>query len=119
MPKRTRGQVAWPVCPPVVLLLVMLGCSAAARAQDTDEPDKNAFTFYVGKMSSEEGWEDILINPVAGGYTGAYLAVAALSREYAHFREGRVALAAEAQVAYNFSDRQDYWEYNAIPVMLR
>jgi hypothetical protein len=114
MPKRTRGQPFWPVCLPAVLLLVMLGFSAAARA----EPGPHAFTLYAGKMSAEEGWEDVLINPVASDYADSWLFVAALSTEYLHYREGRVAIGAEAQVGYNSGD-QDYWEYNLVPVMPR
>ena len=69
-------------------------------------------------MSAEEGWEDVLINPIASSYAESYLVVAALSTEFLHYYDGRLSLGGEAQVAYNFGD-QDYWEYNLVPIMPR
>lgn len=77
-----------------------------------------AATFYAARISSEVGWEDILLDPLGAKYVDAFLAVAAVSREYAAFRDGALALEAEGQVAWNFGD-QEHWEFNLVPVVAR
>jgi hypothetical protein len=79
---------------------------------------KWAATLYAARISSEEGWEDVFINPVGADYVDAYLAVAGVSRGYAHYKGGALQLEAEGQVAYAFGDQQ-YWEFNVVPVVLR
>lgn len=77
-----------------------------------------AATFYGARVSSEVGWEDILLDPVGARYVDAFLVVAALSRQYAGYRDGALALEAEGQVAWNFGDQQ-HWEINLVPVVAR
>ena len=77
-----------------------------------------AATLYGARMSSETGWEDILIDPVRASYVDVFMVTAALAREYAEYRDGALTLEAEAQVARYFGD-QDHWEFNAVPIAVR
>jgi hypothetical protein len=110
----------------VTIPLALLGPGGASKAAEHDaaatvatvaEPALAA-TFYVARMSGEDGWEDVLINPAFSEYVGAYLVAGALSRSYARYRGGALQLEAEGQIAYNFGV-QDHWEFNAVPVMAR
>jgi hypothetical protein len=89
-----------------------------ARTEIAQPARELATTFYVAEISSESGWEDVVANPVGAKYIGAYLAVAALSKTYAHRFDGQLGIEWEGQVAYNFGD-QDYWEFNFVPVVAR
>lgn len=97
-----------------LLTLSLLGCATAAAATNGEL----ATTFYVAQISSESGWEDVALNPVGAKYVGAYLAVGALSKTYAHRFDGRLAIEWEGQVAYNFGE-QEYWEFNFVPALGR
>ena len=96
------------------LLALVLICSTQAPAESRDW----AATLYGARISSAVGWEDMLLNPVGAKYVDAFLVAAALSRQYASYRDGALALEAEGQVAYNFGD-QDHWEINLVPVVVR
>jgi hypothetical protein len=73
---------------------------------------------YGARISSEPAWEDILLNPLGAKFLDSFLVAGALSRPYAHFRDGALALEGEAQVAYNFGE-QDHWEFNVVPIVVR
>ena len=94
--------------------LVALMCSPNAEGK----PGDFATTFYVADVSGESGWEDVAVNPAFAKYVPDYLAVAALSREYAQRFSGRLDLEWEGQVGYAFGG-QTYWQFNAIPVLGR
>jgi hypothetical protein len=94
--------------------LVALMCSQNADAKTGDF----ATTFYVADISSECCWENVAINPALAKYVPDYLAVAALSREYAQRFNGRLDIEWEGQVGYAFGG-QTYWQFNAIPVLGR
>jgi hypothetical protein len=95
----------------VLALLVWAGDATA---------ESNPWTaiFYGARISSEPAWEDILLNPVGAKFVDSFLVAGALSRPYAHFREGALALEGEGQVAYNFGE-QDHWEFNVVPIIVR
>ena len=95
-------------------LALVLSADAAVA-----EDGELATTFYVAKFSGEAGWEDVMVNPAFSKYVDAYLAVAALSKEYAQPFGGRVALEWEGQVGYAWGDHQTYWEFNVVPVLGR
>jgi hypothetical protein len=95
-------------------VLALLVHGEAAPATFT-EP---AATFYVAKMSSAPGWEDVMFDPIGSGYVGTYLAAGALSAKYAELRKGAWRIEAEGQVVRYFGD-QDHWELNAVPVIAR
>lgn len=75
-------------------------------------------TLYGARMSSETGWEDILLDPFEAQYVDVFLIAAAMSRPYAHFKSGALTLEAEGQVARYFGD-QDHWEFNVVPLVTR
>lgn len=77
-----------------------------------------AATLYAAQVSSEPGWEDVLVNPIDAEYVSSFLAVAGVSRGYAHYNAGALQIEAEGQIAYSFGDQQ-YWEFNVVPVVLR
>jgi hypothetical protein len=97
-----------------MLPLVAFAPVQAAPGDDS----KLAATFYVAQTSTEEGWEDVFINPVGADYANDFLAVASVSRRLARYREGALQFEMEGQVAYHFG-RQENWEFNAIPAMVR
>jgi len=96
------------------LVLVLVGSTTLAAP---DSPGWAA-TLYGARVSSETGWEDILLNPLEAQYVDAFLVAGALSRPYAAFREGALQLEAEGQAVYNFGD-QHHWEFNIVPVVMR
>ena len=96
------------------MALALLACAEATVAEDGEL----ATTFYVAKLSGEAGWEDVMVNPAFCKYVDAYLAVAALSKEYAQVFSGRLAVEWEGQVGYAFG-HQTYWEFNVVPVLGR
>ena len=98
----------------LLLTLVLFLPAHAALAEDGEF----ATTFYVAKFSGEAGWEDVMVNPAFSKYVDAYLAVAALSREYAQRFNGRLAIEWEGQVGYAWGD-QTYWEFNVVPLLGR
>lgn len=75
-------------------------------------------TVYGGRISTQPGWEDIIIDAPGTRFVDAYLVTGALSREYAQAREGALAFEWEGQVVYHFGD-QSHWEFNAVPVVAR
>lgn len=97
-------------------LLLLFFVPHAVVASDLD--GKWAATLYAARISSEEGWEDVFIDPVGADYVDAFLAVAAVSREYARYSGGALQLEAEAQIAYDWGDQQ-YWEFNVVPAIAR
>lgn len=102
----------------LLLLLPQHDRAAAAEPAGDDSGTDWAATLYGARMSSEVGWEDILINPPDARYVDVYLVAGALSRSYAEYREGALELEAEGQVARYFGD-QDHWEFNVMPIVAR
>lgn len=100
------------------LATVLLWFCMSVSADQSGGESSWTSTLYGARMSSETGWEDILLNPVAAQYEDVFLAVAALSRPYARYRDGALTLEAEGQVARYFGD-QDHWEFNVVPIALR
>jgi hypothetical protein len=100
----------------VPILLVFSFVTHDVVASDLDR--RWAATLYAARISSEPGWEDVLVDPIGANYVDSFLAVAGLSREYAHYSGGALQVEAEGQIAYAFGD-QRYWEFNAVPVVLR
>jgi hypothetical protein len=101
----------------VLLTLLAPVVFSQAHAAPLENPELAA-TFYVARTSTEEGWEDVFIDPIGAEYTDEYLAVAGLSRGYARFYGDALHLEAEGQVVYHFGD-QSFWEFNAVPVVAR
>lgn len=99
-------------------MVLQFAWSASARAEAPDPERAWTATVYGARMSSETGWEDILIDPVEAQYLDVFLLAGALSRPYASLREGALTLEAEGQVVRYFGD-QDHWELNAVPLTLR
>lgn len=97
---------------------LMLCASLAMTPTAEASPKPWAATVYGARISSEVGWEDILLNPIGAEYVDAFLVAGALARQYGSFKEGALALEAEGQIVYNFGD-QHHWEFNAVPVVLR
>lgn len=97
---------------PVMAILLASVTRAAAESREW------ATTVYGARISSETGWEDILLNPFGSEYVDAFLVAGALARSYASYRDGDLVLEAEGQVAWNFGD-QHHWEFNLAPVMAR
>jgi hypothetical protein len=100
----------------ILLVLLILFAFRPVHAAAVD--DKVAASLYAARVSSEEGWEDVFIDPLLAEYVDAYLLAAALSRDYASFRDDAVRLETEVQTVYYFG-RQEYWEFNAVPLMVR
>ena len=82
--------------------------AAVCHAQET----VRAATFYAGRISSANAWHDIITSPGQTEFVDAYVAVAALSREFARQLEGDLTWEVEGQVGYNFGD-QSHGEFNA------
>jgi len=75
-------------------------------------------SLYAARISSEVGWEDILLDPIGARYVDAFLVAGALSRRYARLKDGALLLEAEGQVVYNFGE-QHHWEFNVVPIVAR
>jgi hypothetical protein len=75
-------------------------------------------TVYGARISTQPGWEDIIIDAPGTEFVDSYLVTAALSRQYAERKGGALAIEAEGQVVYHFHD-QSLWEFNALPIVLR
>lgn len=107
------GTAAWRTI--ITLLPLTLLSHVETASAGIDSP---VMTFYVAQVSGEPAWEEVFINPMFSDYVDSYVAVAALSGTYARYRDNRLHLEAEGQIAYNFGG-QDHWEFNAVPVMGR
>lgn len=110
-----------PNVPARIALLAVLAVLPLCGPVLADSPVNDARwtgTLYGARMSSETGWEDILLDPISAEYKDVFLAAAALSRPYAGYRDGALSLEAEGQVARYFGD-QDHWEFNVVPITLR
>ena len=75
-------------------------------------------TVYGARISTQPGWEDIITDAPGTEFVDSYLATVAVSRQYAAYKGGALALEAEGQVVYHFHD-QTLWEFNAVPIVLR
>ena len=93
---------------------LVLSLPACARADVGDWYT----TVYGARISTQPGWEDIIIDAPGTEFTDSYLVTAALSRQYAERKEGALTIEAEGQVVYHFHD-QSLWEFNAVPIVLR
>ena len=93
------------------LILLMPACAVA------DVGDWYT-TVYGARISTQPGWEDIIIDAPGTEFVDSYLVAAALSRQYAERKQGALAIEAEGQVVYHFHD-QSLWEFNALPIVLR
>ena len=98
--------------------LLLLACVEATAGAAEIGDDAWRATIYTARISSETGWEDILLNPIGAEFVDAFLVAAALSRPYAQYKDGALSLEAEGQVVYNFGD-QHHWEFNAVPIVAR
>jgi len=75
-------------------------------------------TVYGARISTQPGWEDIIIDAPGTEFVDSYLAAVAISRQYTERKEGALALEAEGQIVYHFHD-QSLWEFNVVPIILR
>jgi len=75
-------------------------------------------TLYGARISTQPGWEDIIIDAPNTEFVDSYLMTVAVSRQYAERKGGALAIEAEGQVVKHFHD-QTHWEFNALPVVLR
>jgi hypothetical protein len=103
---------------PGFVIAATLASTLAVPATASDITSPNTFTFYTGRISSEETWEDVLLKPYSDNYTDAYLVTAAYSRAYRESHEGALRTEFEVNATYNFGE-QDHWELNFAPITLR
>jgi hypothetical protein len=82
------------------------------------EPSAWSGTIYGARISTQPGWEDIIIDSIATEFVDSYLVAGALSRQYAQRYGGALTLEWESQVVYHFGD-ESYWEFNAVPAVVR
>jgi hypothetical protein len=75
-------------------------------------------TMYGARISSQPGWEDILLDSAGTEFVDSYLLTAAVARQYAAAFDDALAIEAEGQIVRHFGD-QTHWEFNAVPVILR
>jgi hypothetical protein len=75
-------------------------------------------TIYGAAISTQPGWEDIILDAPNTRFVDSYLVTLAMSRQYAERKLGAVTFEAEGQVVKHFGD-QTHWEFNAMPVVLR
>jgi hypothetical protein len=92
--------------------LLLAPCAALA------EPGDWTATVYGARISSQPGWEDILVDTAGTEFVDSYLLTAAVSRQYASRYDGALAIEAEGQIVRHFGD-QTHWEFNAVPIVLR
>ena len=97
-----------------VILIPMLFASTPIRAEVGDW----FTTVYVARISTQPGWEDIIIDAPNTEFVDSYLATLALSYQYAERKQGALGIEAEGQVVKHFHD-QSHWEFNALPILLR
>jgi hypothetical protein len=102
---RTRCRLA---------ILFLLLSPAFARAENGDW----AATVYGARISSQPGWEDIILDSAGTRFVDSYLLTVALSRQYAERKDGALTIEAEGQVVRHFGE-QTHWEFNAVPIVLR
>jgi hypothetical protein len=101
---------------PSLLTAVVITMAVPASGDEIANP--NALTFYVGRISAEETWHDVLLKPYSSNYTDTYLVTAAYSRAYRESRAGALRTEFEINATYNFGD-QNHWELNVAPISLR
>ena len=94
------------------IVLLLAPCPALAQTGDW------AATIYSARISTQPGWEDLLIDTAGTEFADSYLLVGALSRQYARRFDGALAIEWEGQVVRHFGD-QHHWEFNALPIVLR
>src|SRR5688500_20167317 len=95
-------------------MALILSSPALARAENGDW----WATVYGARISTQPGWEDIIVDPPGTEFVDSYLLAAALSRRYAQRVDGALTLEAEGQVVRHFHD-QTHWELHAIPSVVR
>ncbi len=96
------------------IALALLLAPFGALAEDGDW----STTVYGARISTQPGWEDLIIDAPGTEFVDSYLLVGALSRQYAHRYDGALAIEWEAQVVRHFGE-QTHWEFNAVPIVLR
>jgi hypothetical protein len=99
-----------------IWLLAIVALTAPAMGRTA--PGDWAATVYGARISSQPGWEDIILDSAGTGFVDSYLLTAAVSRQYAAAYDGALAFEAEGQIVRHFGD-QTHWEFNAVPVVLR
>lgn len=95
-------------------VLIVVGDAAPAA----EISNLSALTFYAGRISAEETWHDVLLEPWSSNYADSYLVTAAYSRAYRESHGGALRTEFEINATYNFGD-QDHWELNVAPISLR
>jgi hypothetical protein len=100
---------------PVGLAVIVLCTTAMVSRAD---PGDWAATVYGARISTQPGWEDIILDNVDTEFVDSYLLAAAVSREYRQAYGGALTFEAEGQVVRHFHD-QSHWEFNAVPLVLR
>jgi hypothetical protein len=96
----------------------LLAALSAPLTQAGEITSPDTFTFYSGRISSEETWHDVLLKPYSTNYTDAYLVAASYTHAYRENFNGALRREYEINVAYNFGD-QDYWALNVAPLEFR
>lgn len=99
------------------LRLVAFALLLAPGAALADNGNWSA-TVYGARISTQPGWEDLLIDTAGTRFADSYLLVGALARQYAERYDGALAIEWEGQVVRHFGDQQ-HWEFNAVPILLR
>jgi hypothetical protein len=100
-----------------VFFPLLLACFAAPlHAGEIASP--NTYTFYMGRISSEATWHDVLLKPYSTKYTDSYLVAGSFMHAYREQYQGALRTEYEINLAYNFGE-QDHWEINVAPVTLR
>jgi hypothetical protein len=123
VPHARRAQAAFmPVFSlphfPRCLAGVLAAVCIAPPALAAETLSTNTFTFYSGRISSEETWHDVLRKPYSSEYADAYLVSGAFSHAYGRKLGGKLRTEYEINVTYNFG-AQDHWELNVAPITLR
>ncbi len=99
-------------------LAAFLTAAVALPAAASDISSPHSFTFYGGRISTEETWHEVLMKPYSKAYSDTYIVSGAYSRAYRESYEGALRTEYEVNLTYNYG-RQDHWELNFAPVSLR
>ena len=102
----------------ICAVAALLAAAIAAPVPAAEIASPNAFTFYTGRISSEDTWHDVLLKPYSKNYTNEYLFAGSFTHAYAEHYDGALRIEYELNAAYHFGE-QSYWELNVAPIELR